>query len=93
MIDFPHSAPKGYSYEIQSFIRNVLAIWIINHGEFSYTNKNPKSIWGFYNTKKQCYHAPVDSTKQGDPVDINSTTPYSAMKLNLNPLMQCLMSL
>ena len=84
---FPHVAPKGYSYEIELFKRNLLAIWICNHGKFSYTNKTPKSIWGFYDTKRKCYYAPINSSKQGDQVKIENTTPYSAMQLNLNPLM------
>ena len=85
-VDFPHSAPKGYSYEVELFKRNLLAIWICNHGEFSYTDKTPKSIWGFYDTKRKCYLAPINATKQGDQVDIKNTRPYSAMQLNLNPL-------
>ena len=86
MIDFPHTAPEGYSYEIEEFKRNLLAIWICNHGKFSYTNKTPKSIWGFYNTKKREYYAPINSSKSGDKVDISDTSPYSSMQLNLNPL-------
>ena len=83
---FPHTAPKGYSYEIEQFKRNLLAVWICNHGEFSYTDKTPRSIWGFYDTKSKCYHAPVNSSKVGDKVNIENTTPYSAMQLKLNPL-------
>ena len=83
---FPHVAPKGYSYEIELFMRNLLAIWICNHGQFSYTDKTPKSIWGFYDTKTKCYYAPINSSKQGDQVDIKNTTPYSAMQLKLTPL-------
>ena len=83
---FPHVAPKGYSYEIELFKRNLLAIWICNHGQFSYTDKTPKSIWGFYDTKTKCYYAPINSSKQGDQVDIKNTTPYSAMQLKLTPL-------
>lgn len=85
--DFTHTAPEGYSYEVTAFKRNLLAIWILNHSSFSYTDKIPQSIWGFYDTKKRCYHAPINSTKQGNTVDISNTTPYSAMQLNLNPLM------
>ena len=55
MIEFPHQSPKGYSYEIQQFKRHVYAIWIVNHGEFSYTDTPPKSIWGFYSSKKKEY--------------------------------------
>ena len=89
MIEFPHKAPKGYSYEYTQFKKNVVAIWIRNHSEFSYNGGAPvKSIWGFYDTKTKCYHAPINSSKQGDQVEIENTTPYSAMQLNLNPLEQ-----
>ena len=90
MIDFsfPHTAPKGYSYEIEQFKRNLLAIWICNHGKFSYTDKTPKSIWGFYDSKAKCYYAPINSSKQGDKVNIEDTSPYSAMIPKLSPLMQ-----
>jgi hypothetical protein len=85
-----HNAPKGYSYEVEQFKHNFLAIWIYNHGEFSYTNKTPKSIWGFYNTRTKCYHAPINASKQGDKVRIEDTSPYSAMQLKLTPLEQCM---
>jgi len=85
---FPHTAPRGNSYEVEQFTRNLLAIWICNHGQFSYTDKTPKSIWGFYNTKTKCYHAPINATKQGDKVNIEDTSPYSAMIPKLSPLMQ-----
>ena len=88
-IDFPHKAPRGYSYEQTEFKRNVIAIWICNHSKFDYNGGAPvKSIWGFYNTKTRSYHAPINSSKQGDQVRIENTTPYSAMQLNLNPLEQ-----
>jgi len=91
-LTFLHEAPNGYSYEVIPFKRNVISIWICNHSKFNYNDGAvAKSIWGFYDTKKQCYYAPINSSKQGDQVDIESTTPYSAMQLKLNPLMQCLM--
>ena len=80
--DFIHEAPKGYSYGVESFKRNLLRIWVNNHYQFSYTSEQVKSIWGFYNTKTREYFAPVNSKTVGDTVDINSTTPYSAMQLN-----------
>lgn len=87
MIEFQHKAPKGYSYEFEQYKRNVVAIWIRNHSQFSYNGGAPvKSIWGFYNSKTREYHAPVNPKKVGDVVDINSTTPYSAMQLNLKGL-------
>lgn len=87
MIEFPHTAPEGYSYEFETFKRNVISIWVLNHSiSFSYTDKTPRSIWGFYDSKKKLYYAPVNSTKQGKEVRIENTTPYSAMQLNLTPL-------
>jgi hypothetical protein len=87
MIEFPHKAPKGYSYEQTDFKRNVIAIWILNHGQFSYCgNRTPRSIWGFYNTKTKCFHSPINSKTVGDKVDISQTTPYSAMIRKSTPL-------
>jgi len=85
--DFPHSAPEGYRYESIQFKRNVIAIWTVCSRRFDYNNGDAvRCIWGFYDTKKQCYYAPVNATKQGDTVDVENTTPYSAMQLNLKPL-------
>ena len=86
MIDFPHLPPEGFSYSFESFNARYDAVWIVNHSEFSYRDTPPKSIWGFYNPKKQQYYAPINSTKVGDKVSVNDTSPYSAMKKNLNPL-------
>jgi len=85
--DFPHQPPEGYRYEAVRKNASTIAIWIIHKRGFNYNDFNEcRCIWGFYNTKKKCYHAPINSTKCGDKVDINSTTPYTAMQLNLNPL-------
>ena len=80
--DFIHDAPKGYHYEVEQFKRNVHRICIINDGEFSYTDTAPKCVWGFYNTKIRIYSAPINFSKQGDPVDINKTTAYTSMQKN-----------
>ena len=85
---FPHKPPKGYSYEVKEHKRNMVSIWLRNHATFSYTSDPVRTIWGFYNTKKGCYHAPINSTKHGDQVDIKDTRDYTAMQLNLNPLMR-----
>ena len=85
--DFIHEPPEGFSYEVTEHRKNMLAIWIINHGMFSYTDTPPQSIWGFYSRTKRCYHAPINSTKHGAKVDIDKTSSYTAMQLNLNPLM------
>ena len=91
--DFPHKPPKGYRYATLQFKRNVVSIWTVHQHGFVYNGHTESyCIWGFYNTKEQQYYAPINSSKIGNQVDINNTTPYTAMPLNLNPLMQCLMN-
>jgi len=86
-LEFPHKAPKGMYYEQTEFKRNVIAIWVHYQRRFSYNGGDPvRCIWGFYNSKTKSYHAPINSSTVGSVVDINNTTPYSAMQLNLNPL-------
>ena len=85
-LDFPHKPPKGYTYEVRSFKRNIHSIWCCNHAQFVYNDGAvSKTIWGFYNIKQRTYHAPVNSTKCGNQVDISDTTPYTAMQI-LKPL-------
>ena len=80
--DFPHDPPKGYSYEVHHFKRNVLSIWTRNHSEFIYNDgADSKCIWGFYNIKERCYRSPISATRVGDKVALDKTTPYSAMPL------------
>ena len=83
---FPHKAPEGYSYHVREFKRNVVSIWLLHHANYSYSSDPVSTIWGFYNTRKGCYHAPINSTKHGDQVDISNTRPYTAMQLKLTPL-------
>jgi len=84
---FPHKAPKGYRYEVLQHQRHVVAIWTVYDRGFVYNDHSPsRCIWGFYNTKTKCYHSPINATKSGNTVDVKSTTPYTAMPLNLNPL-------
>ena len=92
MIDFPHLPPEGFSYSFESFNARYDAVWIVNHSVFSYRDTPPKSIWGFYSSKKQKYYAPINSKKVGKEVLIKDTSPYSAMKKNLNPLEAVLFS-
>jgi hypothetical protein len=79
--DFPYQPPEGFTYEIREHKSNVVGIWIRNHARFSYTNEPIRSIWGFYNTKKQCYIAPINHKRPGKTVDVSNTTAYSAMPL------------
>ena len=85
--DFPHIAPEGYRYEVIQSKSNLLSIWTVYQRGFTYNgNAESHCIWGFYNTKTNTYYAPINSKKVGDKVDVKSTTPYTAMQLNLNPL-------
>lgn len=85
--EFPHKAPEGYYYEIESFKPNVIAIWIHHRRRFIYNSGgDTRCIWGFYNIKTKCYYSPINSSKCGDQVDIERTTPYSAMIVKKTPL-------
>ena len=98
-IDFIHEAPEGYRYEVIRKNANTLSIWSVNRRGFNYNNFNECfCIWGFCKTRTtkkggttNTYYAPINSNKIGAVVDIESTTPYSAMQLNFgNPLEQLL---
>ena len=87
IMEFPHNAPDGYEYWTDDFKKNIKRIWIRNLGYFNYTGgEHPSSVWGFYDSRKKQYIAPINYKKPGCPVNIEDTSPYSAMKLNLNPL-------
>lgn len=96
MIDgFIHEAPTdNHYYEQECFKRNVIAIWLVYRPGYLFNSFAPhRTIWGFYDTKKQQFHAPKNSKTVGSIVNIEDTTPYSAMQLNLshlNPLEMCL---
>lgn len=85
--DFLHEAPKNYEYEVRQHKRNLLSIWLVHPDVYTFTDNRVSTIWGFYDSKKRCYCSPINSTKCGDPVNFNDTTPYSAMIPNINPLM------
>lgn len=85
---FPHKCPKGYEYWSDDYSKTITRIWVRNlDTQFTYTDKRPSSVWGFFDRKRKVFIAPINSTKPGKVVDIKNTTPYSAMQLNLNPLM------
>lgn len=87
LIDFPHSAPEGYSYEFEDHNTRVVAIWLRHHCNYSFAEgKSVRSIWGFYSSKKREYYAPINSSKCGDKVSISDTTPYTAMQIKRTPL-------
>lgn len=87
--DFPHHPPKGYSYEVKEFKRNYIAIWLRHRYQYVYNSDLVSTIWGFYNTKKQQYHAPISAKRVGDTVAQDQTTPYTAMPLLKLALDEC----
>ena len=85
-----HQCPEGFEYTMDDFNKTTKRIWITNHTqEFQYREGAgpPKSIWGFYKPKSKKYYAPINHKKIGKEVRLEDTRPYSAMPLNLNPLM------
>lgn len=83
---FHHQAPDGFEYWQDQFSETMSRIWIRNLRPFSYTNEQPSSVWGFWDKKRKVFLSPINYKKPGKVVDIEKTTPYSAMQLNLNPL-------
>lgn len=79
---FTHNPPDGYCYRVREFKSGYLSIWIGNYFPFSYTQDSPVySIWGFYNVKKKKYFSPINSKSIGNQVDIDATSPYTAMQV------------
>lgn len=90
---FPHTAPKGYTYEVENFNTRVVRIMLRHHKRYDYNLGKPvATVWGFYSPKKQVYYSPVNSTSVGNEVGIDETTPYTAMPILLNPLARQLYS-
>lgn len=88
-----HRGVDGYEYVMDDFNKSTKRIWIINHTqEFVYREGDgpPRSVWGFYRPLSKKYYAPINSKKIGKEVRIEDTTPFSAMKVNYNPLEQAL---
>ena len=84
---FIHKAPKGYSYEIEEFKRNIFSIWLLCDRKFDYNMGKPtRTIWGFYDYKKCQFYSPVNSKEIGKPVDFKNTRDYTAMPLKQTPL-------
>mgnify|MGYP001311251762 CR=1 FL=1 len=84
--DFIHEPPKGFHYSVEEYRRNMVSIWLHHSNRYSYTTDPVRTIWGFYDTKKQVYCAPINAKKHGKVVEFDNTRPYTAMQLNLTPL-------
>ena len=87
IVDFPHKAPKDYSYEYEEFKHNVIRIMLRCHREFDFNLGKPTAtVWGFYNKKRNKYYAPINVKTVGKEVDIKSTRNYTAMPVKPSPL-------
>lgn len=79
---FKHKAPKGYSYEVEEFKRNIFSIWLRCHRKFDYNMGKPtRTIWGFYDYKKCRFYSPVNSSTIGKEVDFDDTRDYTSMPI------------
>lgn len=84
---FPHSAPDGYSYEVEQYNNRYLRINLICHRKFDYNlGASTKTVHSFYSTKKQQYYAPVNYKTVGSVVSIENTRPWTAMQIKKTPL-------
>ena len=89
IVDFPHRAPENYSYEYEEFRHNVVRIMLRCHRQFDFNLGKPTAtVWGFYNSKRNKYYAPINVKTVGKEIDIKDTRPYTAMKLKQSPLDQ-----
>ncbi len=89
--DFIHTAPKGYKYECEQFRSKLVRIWLRHPDGFVYTTGAVRSVWGFYNTRERKYYAPINAKKPGKVIDIDKTTPYTAMQI-LKPMRPTVLS-
>jgi hypothetical protein len=86
---FKHSAPEGYSYEVDEFKRNVLSIWLRCHRQFDYNMGKPtRTIWGFYDLKKSKFFSPVNSKTIGKEVRFEDTRSWTSMPIKQSALDQ-----
>jgi len=86
ILEFPHRAPNGYYYEFEQFNTRLISIWLVHSFSYSYTTKTVRTIWGFFNPKKNEYYAPINSSKVGERVNISQTRNYTSMQIKQTPL-------
>jgi hypothetical protein len=86
ILEFPHRAPNGYYYEFEQFNTRLISIWLVHSFPYSYTTKTVRTIWGFFNPKKNEYYAPINSSKVGERVNISQTRNYTSMQIKQTPL-------
>jgi len=86
--EMPLTPPEGYHYEVTEHKRNVVAFWLCGGPTYVYNGgETARTIHSFYNYKKGVWYAPIDKKTVGEEVDPNKMRAWTAMPLNLNPLM------
>ena len=90
IVEFPHKAPKDYTYEFQNWNASTIRIMLCCSRKFDYNlGASTQTVWGFYKPKKRNYFAPINAKTIGKQVDIENTNPYTAMPLNRTALEKC----
>jgi hypothetical protein len=88
--EFPHKAPKGYSYEFETWNASTIRIMLRCHRKFDYNlGASTATVWGFYKPKKRVYYAPVNEKTIGKEVNIEDTRNYTAMPIKQTALEAC----
>ena len=86
--EMPLTPPEGYHYEVTEHKRNVVAFWLCGGPTYlCLNNESARTIHSFYNYKKGVWYAPIDKKTVGEEVDPSKMRAWTAMPLNLNPLM------
>ena len=85
--EFPHKAPKNYSYEFETWNASTIRIMLRCHRKFDYNlGASTATVWGFYKPRKRVYYAPVNAKTIGKQVNIEDTRNYSAMPIKQTSL-------
>ena len=85
-ISFPHEPPKAVSYTHLRAHETGISIWLRHPDHFNYTDEPVRTIWGFFNTKKELYYAPINHKKVGKEVNITDTRNYTSMQIQYKGL-------
>ena len=85
--EFPHKAPKNYSYEFETWNASTIRIMLRCHRKFDYNlGASTATVWGFYKPRKRVYYAPINAKTIGKQVNIEETRNYSAMPIKQTSL-------
>jgi hypothetical protein len=90
IVEFSHKPPQDYSYEFELWNASTIRIMLRCHRKFDYNlGASTQTVWGFYKPKKRTYYAPVNAKTIGEQVNIENTTPYTAMQVKRTALEEC----